>query len=59
MAINQNSPFTRIYADLPTQVALQLDAAAREAGKTKKQFIADAIIAACAPVSTSSKKKGK
>lgn len=62
MPINPQSPFTRIYADIETRVALQLETAARAAGKSKKAFIADAIVAACnasAPVTTGKKGKAK
>lgn len=43
MPINPHSPFARQYVDLPTDVALKLEAAARAAGKSKKQFFAEAI----------------
>lgn len=43
MPVNPNSPFARQYVDLPTDVALKLEAAARAAGKSKKQFFAEAI----------------
>lgn len=46
MAINPNAPFTRQYVDLPTDVALKLEVAARASGKTKKAFVSEAIIAA-------------
>lgn len=46
MALDPNAPFARVYADIPTAVALKLDSAIGSTGKTKKQFIADAIVAA-------------
>jgi hypothetical protein len=46
MAINQNAPFTRVYADIPTPVAVKLEDPQARGGKSKKQFIADAIEAA-------------
>lgn len=46
MAINLNSPFTRVYADIPTPTAAKLEDPAVRGGKSKKQFIADAIEAA-------------
>lgn len=46
MPINPNSPFTRVYADIPTDVALKLEDSSARGGKSKKQFIADAIVAA-------------
>lgn len=57
MAINPNVPFTRQYVDLPTEVALKLEAAARAAGKTKKAFVSEAIIAAVERVAPSNSKR--
>lgn len=56
MAINPNTPFSRIQLDLPTAVALQLEEAAKTSGKTKKQFISDAVIAYCESFKPSRKK---
>lgn len=61
MAINQNAPFTRVYADIPTPVAIRLEDPAARGGKSKKQFIADAIEAAvnASAPSPAAPKKGK
>lgn len=56
MAINPNAPFTRQHVDLPTPVALKLEEAARAAGKTKKSFVSDAIIAAVEKLAPSKRK---
>lgn len=57
MAINPNAPFTRQHVDLPTDVALKLESAARAAGKTKKAFVSEAIIAAVERVAPSKTRK--
>lgn len=54
--VNPNSPWARHYVDLPTDVAIKMELAAKAAGKSKKQFIADAILAACGDKSSSKKK---
>jgi hypothetical protein len=61
MAISQTSPFARVIADIPTNIALMLDDPAVRGGKTKKQFIADAIVAAVNASATppAAPKKGK
>lgn len=46
MAINPNSAFVRVIFDLPTPDAIKLDEAVKASGKTKKQWLADAIKAA-------------
>lgn len=43
MPINPNAPFTRVYVDLPTQLAMQMDDPKVRGGKSKKQFVSDAI----------------
>lgn len=43
MPINPNSAFTRVFFDLPTQVAIQLDEIVRVSGKSKRQYITDVI----------------
>lgn len=60
--INTNSPFARVYADIPTEVALLLEKSEVRGGKSKKQFIADAIVAAVnasAPAPTAAKTRTK
>lgn len=57
MAINPNTPFVRQYVDLPTEVAIKLETAAKAAGKSKKAFVCDAIMAAVADVKPAKTKK--
>lgn len=44
--VNPNSAFVRVMFDLPTPIALELDAAVKASGKSKKQYLADLIAAA-------------
>lgn len=43
MPINPNSAFVRVFFDLPTPVALELDAAVKASGKSKRQYISEVI----------------
>ena len=45
-SIRATSPVRRVYVDLPTRVAIKLDALAAEAGKSKKDYLADLILKA-------------
>jgi hypothetical protein len=57
MAIDENSAFTRTVFDLPTPVAIELDRTVKASGKSKKQWLTDAITAAVNQSSTP--KKGR
>lgn len=41
--INPNSAFVRVFFDLPTPVAIELDEAVKASGKSKRQYISDVI----------------
>ena len=43
--INPNAAFTRVTCDIPTPVALAMDATVKASGKSKKQWLADLIAA--------------
>jgi len=59
MPINPNSAFVRVFFDLPTPVAVELDAAVKASGKSKRQYISDVISQHVASTKTPTKGKGK
>lgn len=58
--INPESAFARQYFDLPTPVAIQLEAVVKASGKSKKQFLTDLVMSAvAASQSVSTPAKGR
>lgn len=57
--INPNSAFTRVYFDLATPVALQLEEVVKVSGKTKKQLLNDVITEYVKTASSAKQTKGK